>query len=87
MVADAARWRAARTARIRRDDASDSTKPTYAVSVVRPLARRRRMIARPARVRIRARKPCLRFRRRLFGWYVRFMLVLECHQSAGGDRS
>jgi hypothetical protein len=41
------------------------------------------MIARPARVRIRARKPCLRFRRRVFGWYVRFMLVLECHQSAG----
>lgn len=55
--------------------------------VVRPLARRRRMIARPARVRIRARKPCLRFRLRLFGWYVRFMLVLEFRRSAECDRS
>lgn len=59
----------------------------YAVRVVRPLARRRRMIARPARVRIRARKPCLRFRLRLFGWYVRFMLVLEFRRSAECDRS
>jgi hypothetical protein len=31
------------------------------------------MIARPARVDMRARKPCFRFRRRTFGWYVRFM--------------
>lgn len=29
------------------------------------------MIARPARVRIRNRKPCVRARRRLFGWKVR----------------
>ena len=28
-------------------------------------------MARPARVRIRVRKPCTRARRRLFGWYVR----------------
>jgi hypothetical protein len=31
------------------------------------------MIARPLRVRIRARKPCLRLRLRLFGWNVRFI--------------
>src|SRR2546423_11721876 len=34
---------------------------------VRPFARRRLMIARPALVAIRARKPCRRFRRRTFG--------------------
>ena len=39
---------------------------------LRPLARRRLRIARPARVDIRARNPCRRFRRRTFGWYVRF---------------
>jgi hypothetical protein len=36
------------------------------------LARRRLRIARPARVDIRARNPCRRFRRRTFGWKVRF---------------
>ena len=35
---------------------------------LRPFARRRLRIARPARVAIRARKPCRRFRRRTFGW-------------------
>jgi hypothetical protein len=39
---------------------------------VRPLSRLALMIARPARVRMRARKPCLRARRRVFGWNVRF---------------
>ncbi len=39
----------------------------------RPLRRRSPRIARPARVRIRRRKPCLRARRRLFGWKVRFV--------------
>ena len=37
-------------------------------SRVRPLSRRALMIDRPARVRIRARNPCLRARRRVFGW-------------------
>jgi hypothetical protein len=36
------------------------------------LARRFLSTARPARVLIRARKPCLRARRRLLGWNVRF---------------
>src|SRR4051794_41494161 len=31
------------------------------------------MIARPARVRIRSRKPCVLDRRRLFGWKVRLL--------------
>ena len=39
----------------------------------RPLARRAVMIARPARVRIRSRNPCVFARRRLFGWKVRLL--------------
>jgi hypothetical protein len=39
---------------------------------LRPFSRRALMIERPARVRIRARKPCFRARRRVFGWKVRF---------------
>lgn len=39
--------------------------------LARPLLRRAPMMARPARVRMRARKPCLRERRRLLGWKVR----------------
>ena len=41
----------------------------------RPLRRRLDTIARPARLRIRRRKPCTRARRRLFGWKVRFPLA------------
>lgn len=41
----------------------------------RPLRRRPDTIARPARVRIRKRKPCTRARRRLFGWKVRLPLA------------
>jgi hypothetical protein len=39
----------------------------------RPLRRRAEMIARPARVRIRRRKPWVRLRRRLLGWNVRLL--------------
>jgi hypothetical protein len=39
------------------------------------------MIRRPARVRIRIRKPWVFFRWRLFGWYVRFIGT-----PAGGER-
>ena len=46
--------------------------PDQAESRVRPLSRLALMIARPARVRMRARKPCLRARRRVLGWNVRF---------------
>lgn len=41
----------------------------------RPLRRRPDTMARPARVRIRKRKPCTRARRRLFGWKVRLPLA------------
>jgi len=41
--------------------------------LLRPLRRRADRIARPARVRIRRRKPCTLWRRRLFGWYVRLL--------------
>ncbi len=41
----------------------------------RPLARRVEMMARPARVRMRSRKPWVFARRRLFGWNVRLLTV------------
>jgi hypothetical protein len=41
-------------------------------SLDRPRRRRSLTIVRPARVRMRERKPCLRLRRRLLGWKVRF---------------
>lgn len=56
----------------------------YAETRRRPLLRRRLSRARPARVRMRARKPCLRLRRRTFGWYVRFMGRPEEWGSASG---
>src|SRR5699024_9542857 len=40
----------------------------------RPRARRALTMLRPARVRIRARKPCFLWRRRLFGWNVRLLI-------------
>jgi len=40
---------------------------------LRPLRRRDARMARPARVRIRRRKPCVLWRRRLFGWNVRLL--------------
>lgn len=46
-----------------------------AVNTRRPLRRRSDTIDRPARVRIRSRKPCTRARRRLFGWKVRLPLA------------
>src|SRR5262249_10806530 len=49
----------------------------------RPRARRRFRIMRPARGDMRARKPCLRFRRRTLGWDVRFISVLLGWTGAG----
>ena len=46
-----------------------------ALSARRPLRRRLETTDRPARVRIRKRKPCTRARRRLFGWKVRLPLA------------
>jgi len=44
----------------------------YALRTARPLRRRLASTRRPPRVAIRARKPCVLLRFRLFGWYVRF---------------
>jgi len=44
-----------------------------ALSFSRPLCLRAARTARPARVRIRSRKPCVFARRRLFGWNVRLL--------------
>jgi hypothetical protein len=44
-----------------------------ALSFSRPLCRRAARTARPARVRMRRRKPCVFARRRLFGWNVRLL--------------
>jgi hypothetical protein len=41
-------------------------------------------MARPARVRIRSRKPCVLARRRLFGWKVRFTSGLHRRRWQGG---
>ncbi len=43
------------------------------VNRLRPLARRRFSTCRPPGLAMRVRKPCVRFRRRLLGWYVRFI--------------
>lgn len=51
---------------------------TYALSLVRRFARRAERIARPARVRMRRRKPCFLARRRLFGWNVRLLIITPC---------
>lgn len=52
-------------------------KPNYADKRVRPLLRRAARMLRPARVRIRSRKPWVLARRRLLGWNVRFMMLLK----------
>jgi len=44
-----------------------------ALSRSRPLRLRAATMARPARVRMRSRKPCVLARRRLFGWNVRLL--------------
>lgn len=63
-----------------RRDLTARTEPVFrgehrdqAASFDRPLRRRDETISRPARVRIRRRNPCLRARRRLFGWNVRLL--------------
>jgi len=66
---------------------------TQALSRERPLWRRAARTARPARVRIRSRKPWVFARRRLFGWNVRLLtgapssLGLRHRASARGTRS
>jgi len=54
-------------------------RPDQADSSLRPLRRRACRMARPARVRIRRRKPWVLARRRLFGWKVRLLTVWLHH--------
>lgn len=49
----------------------------YAEIFERPLARRDERTARPPFVAIRARKPCFFARLRLFGWNVRFVVMMN----------
>ena len=74
----------------RRGRASRSTlgvQPSSAtVRRFRPLARRRLSTIRPFLVDIRTRNPCVFFRRRTFGWYVRFPFIpgpVRRHVGAG----
>ncbi len=62
--------------------ASVADRPDQADSLCRPLSRRDRSTARPARVDIRCRKPCFLARRRLLGWYVRFTMFLLDHEAS-----
>ncbi len=59
--------------RLSRLPAGSTTNRDQALSRWRPLARRAEMIARPARVRMRSRKPWVLARRRLLGWKVRLL--------------
>ncbi len=49
----------------------------YAERTLRPFARRRARTARPARVRMRRRKPCVLARLRLLGWKVRLDIIFS----------
>src|SRR6266705_6504539 len=49
-----------------------SRNPGFTETLLRPLARRREMTARPLLVFIRVRNPCVFERRRRLGWNVRF---------------
>jgi hypothetical protein len=71
---------------LHRQHCSRQSESDQAVSARRPLRRRPETIARPARVRIRNRKPCTRARRRLFGWKVRLPLATAFLLIACGRR-
>ncbi len=55
--------------------ARGSTGVSQADSLARPLRRRAARMARPARVDMRRRKPCVLERRRLLGWKVRLVVT------------
>lgn len=63
----------------RNRDSVGSTCRTQPARRTRPRRRREEMMARPALVRIRRRKPWVRLRRRLLGWKVRLLTrMLHC---------
>jgi hypothetical protein len=57
----------------------------YADRRARPFPRRDASTERPARVLMRVRNPCVRARRRLFGWNVRFMRVSSSGSTVAGE--
>lgn len=59
------------------------------VSRLRPLARRRLRTSRPFLVLMRTRKPCVRLRRLLLGWNVRFpfMIAVPCIERTSGEKT
>jgi RecB family exonuclease len=59
------------------------TRGVQAPSLFLPFWRRRFRTRRPPLVRIRTRKPCVRFRFRLFGWKVRFIASVPLPGRAG----
>lgn len=61
--------------------------PDQAASRFRPRDRRDRRTARPPRVRIRTRKPCVFLRLRVFGWYVRFTRRASWTGASRGSRA
>ena len=67
--------------RSRRSDAAGAARAArpgpQAESSERPLRRRAARMARPARVRMRRRKPWVLARRRLFGWKVRLLTLIS----------
>jgi hypothetical protein len=68
---------AAKSALVRSRCPAGSTTGPQAESSERPLRRRADRMARPARVRMRRRKPCVFARRRLFGWKVRLLTLFS----------
>ena len=59
--------------------------PAQHAKCFRPFIRRRASTLRPPTDRSLARKPCLFFRFRQCGWYVRFVLPFISHTSAGSS--
>jgi len=59
--------------RCRREHCPSAAAARQTLTRERPFRRLAERIARPARVRMRSRKPCVFARRRLFGWNVRLV--------------
>ena len=73
----AQRGEISRSQQARRAWQAQSRLPCYGIRCLRPFARRAFSTARPPRVFMRARKPCVRACLSLPGWKVRFIAVLE----------
>jgi hypothetical protein len=77
--------------RSRRCDAAGAARAArpgpQAESSERPLRRRAARMARPARVRMRRRKPWVLARRRLFGWKVRLLTLISVTGGPGWSAS